>query len=230
MKGYLCRMAAAVIRPQAALHPFVESIYPGSRPETPVQPPAKENMGFTNQPPRAESQEPSHEPPSEKFQALVPPRAHVPEHNESDWAAVLPLEPALRPSPFASPVEPPQIRAQPDDIATRPQPSQAEPLVALPASADPSSTQTQFYIERRFQLVSESSPPSRTPPITARRGKPAPSAAPHSPQPRADEIEIHIGRIEVVAAPPAPPRPAVTPQRKSLSLDDYLSRRNGRSG
>jgi hypothetical protein len=43
-----------------------------------------------------------------------------------------------------------------------------------------------------------------------------------------DEIEIHIGRIEVIAVPPPAPR-APKPPDRSVSLDDYLSRRHGRS-
>ena len=42
-----------------------------------------------------------------------------------------------------------------------------------------------------------------------------------------DEIQIHIGRIEVVAVPPAPVREA-KPTNKPLSLDDYLKRGSGR--
>jgi hypothetical protein len=45
-----------------------------------------------------------------------------------------------------------------------------------------------------------------------------------------DEIQIHIGRIEVTAVPPVPARPAPAPNRKSLSLDEYLKRRPGRAG
>jgi hypothetical protein len=45
----------------------------------------------------------------------------------------------------------------------------------------------------------------------------------------ADEIQINIGRIEVTAMPQAAPRPA-PPVRKSINLDEYLSRRNGRNG
>jgi hypothetical protein len=41
-----------------------------------------------------------------------------------------------------------------------------------------------------------------------------------------DEIEIHIGRIEVTAVQAAPP-PRPTPRRHAPSLDDYLRRRNG---
>jgi hypothetical protein len=44
----------------------------------------------------------------------------------------------------------------------------------------------------------------------------------------ADEIEINIGRIEVTAIPPAAPR-STPPARKSLNLDEYLQRRNGRN-
>ncbi|HEX9200064.1 MAG TPA: hypothetical protein VF865_10935 [Acidobacteriaceae bacterium] len=44
-----------------------------------------------------------------------------------------------------------------------------------------------------------------------------------------DEIQIHIGRIEVTAVPQAT-RPAPPPVRKALSLDDYLKRRDGRAG
>ena len=45
---------------------------------------------------------------------------------------------------------------------------------------------------------------------------------------QAEEIQIHIGRIEVLAVPQAVPRPAAAPARKGLNLDEYLSRRNGR--
>jgi len=44
-----------------------------------------------------------------------------------------------------------------------------------------------------------------------------------------DEIQIHIGRIEVTAVPPPVAAPAARPVRKSQSLDDYLKRRDGRT-
>ena len=43
-----------------------------------------------------------------------------------------------------------------------------------------------------------------------------------------DEIQIHIGRIEVTAVQPPAPR-APTPPDKAISLDAYLERRNGRA-
>jgi hypothetical protein len=48
------------------------------------------------------------------------------------------------------------------------------------------------------------------------------------PQLQPDEIQIHIGRIEVTAAPPAPTRPETKPANKSPNLGEYLKRRHGR--
>jgi hypothetical protein len=44
----------------------------------------------------------------------------------------------------------------------------------------------------------------------------------------ADDIQIHIGRIEVTAVPPSV-QPAPRAPDRSLSLDAYLNRRNGRA-
>ena len=51
-------------------------------------------------------------------------------------------------------------------------------------------------------------------------------------QREADEIHIHIGRIEVaaIAANPQPAQRPQAPARRSLNLDEYLRRGNGRSG
>jgi hypothetical protein len=77
-------------------------------------------------------------------------------------------------------------------------------------------------------------PPQRSAPVphfTATRGTPQSrlaGAARPSP-PGADEIQINIGRIELTAVPQTPQRPAA-PARKSINLDEYLKRRNGRNG
>jgi hypothetical protein len=46
---------------------------------------------------------------------------------------------------------------------------------------------------------------------------------------QADEIQIHIGRIEVTAVHPPPPK-APKMRDKEISLDAYLKRRDGRAG
>jgi hypothetical protein len=49
----------------------------------------------------------------------------------------------------------------------------------------------------------------------------------HAAKPEADEIQIHIGRIEVTAVTPAPVRPPAQPVRRALKLDEYLRRGRG---
>ncbi len=77
----------------------------------------------------------------------------------------------------------------------------------------------------------EAALPPNSSPLSPERGKiertgPARHVAPVERS--ADDIQIHIGRIEVTAVPPVPTRPAVPPVRKSLRLDEYL--RRGREG
>jgi hypothetical protein len=59
-------------------------------------------------------------------------------------------------------------------------------------------------------------------------GKPARAefAAPSRRSAQSDDIQIHIGRIEVTAVAQPTPRPAAAPARKAMSLDEYLGRRN----
>jgi len=45
----------------------------------------------------------------------------------------------------------------------------------------------------------------------------------------ADEVQIHIGRIEVTAVSQAVARAATKPARKGLNLEEYLRRRDGRA-
>jgi len=51
-----------------------------------------------------------------------------------------------------------------------------------------------------------------------------------APQPQTNEIQIHIGRVEVIAMHPPAPRAVPAPVRRSQSLDEYLRRSNGRAG
>jgi hypothetical protein len=53
------------------------------------------------------------------------------------------------------------------------------------------------------------------------------NAGPGRPEP--DEIQIHIGRIEVTAVPPSVPPPPPKPAPKSVSLEEYLQRRDRRA-
>jgi hypothetical protein len=59
-------------------------------------------------------------------------------------------------------------------------------------------------------------------------GKPARAefSAPSRRSAQSDDIQIHIGRIEVTAVAQPASRPAAAPVRKAMSLDEYLGRRS----
>ena len=65
---------------------------------------------------------------------------------------------------------------------------------------------------------------------SARRLEKRDAAPPNAEHQQADDIQIHIGRIEVLAVTQPASRPAPPQARKGLSLDEYLRRRNGRVG
>ncbi len=64
-----------------------------------------------------------------------------------------------------------------------------------------------------------------------RTNKGHPSSRSELPAREPDEVQIHIGRIEVLAVPQAQAgRPAAKPARKSVNLDEYLKRGDKRGG
>jgi hypothetical protein len=70
------------------------------------------------------------------------------------------------------------------------------------------------------------------PPTASDRRAPAPAREAPSQRaaaPRPAPVEIHIGRIDVVAAQPPRPVAAAAPQARSTSLADYLKRGDRRS-
>lgn len=66
--------------------------------------------------------------------------------------------------------------------------------------------------------------------VAGNAGKPARAefSAPSRRSAQSDDIQIHIGRVEVTAVAQPTPRPAAMPARKAMSLDEYLGR--GRRG
>jgi hypothetical protein len=71
------------------------------------------------------------------------------------------------------------------------------------------------------------SPPIVRPRATERQTRERPPPAPEAARP---DVHIHIGRIELTAAPDSPaPRRSSKPAKKPMSLDDYLQRRTGSS-
>ena len=139
-----------------------------------------------------------------------------------------------RPAGADAVTEPTQARAL--DAERRPRPAASEDGKA-PVLAQRRETPAPIISEAEHQAAETPRQAPRTEP--ARRSTAAPPARERPPVPSreqrptaveaAPEVHIHIGRIELTAAAPAPAAPRrETATRKPMSLDDYL-RSRGRS-
>lgn len=244
MKGFLHRIAATVERKKPRVLPLVEPIY------SPVPLNAPAGSLFETAPGSA------YAPSAQRGgqQGLFEPeenrghdRAHqvagmqaAPDTLSAGW------EEPLRPQRQSQSKETPGLLA-----ASGPNRRVVVTEAITPALANPAlgAFSAVDLGERRESLVSGFSPviiDPREPPSSDGANRPPPrvdapakieqrmaprgDASPLVPSPalsRTDEIQIHIGRIEVIAvSQPEPRRPASRP-RKSVSLDEYLNRRNG---
>jgi hypothetical protein len=225
MSAYLERLAASARNPSSGIAPLMRPLY--LPPQAEPEPPGSSLDRLEDEAVPAIRSNPDE--PTEQQYPATPPAAPVPP------AAFEPLLPGAPPSEVvarAARVEPVAADAStaPAD-SDMPPPAPAEPRVARPAFA-PHPDAPQVQPAQAEQLRAPSAPGTMPvasrgrrveTPVTIRRD----AARPLNPLARAergaDEIRIHIGRVEVVAVgpPPAPPER----ERKALRLDDYL--RNG---
>ena len=250
MKGFLHRLAASATRPQARLHPFPESVYPAAREQSfaesimrteaaasstlavehGAQPasPAASRTSIRPIAPRKDSSEAQPVSASENApQQHYSQRLRETERNEARAASD-----SLETSDAAG-------RSSVSPTASSRTSSSASREFSLEAMSSIAAEYVPIVVERAMQAGSSDTPPlaimrsqdvERAIASAARQARPAaqvPSTA-HAAPVAGDEIQIHIGRIEVVAVPPPAPRPAPAPARKGMSLDEYLNRRNGR--
>lgn len=132
-------------------------------------------------------------------------------------------------APVAVAAPPPEKRDPPPSQPVSPDDAKAPPAVEVDVS---SQAETPDARQRALPA-----PGARPDEIQVRGGQQdpwprtsSPSLAPPRPlrarspgRPAPDEIQIHIGRVEVVAlAPPGPPPTPPQRERRALSLDDYL--------
>lgn len=282
MSGYLQRLAASVLKPSAAIHPILGSVFspppqpvpaeheelfsarsaaaetPRSAPAVPLSPSIEHDTADTSALPHAPVREragfrASIDPPQWRPEPALPassdiettehaglPRSSRPEPDREPSRPALgqhPIVPWNRSQPRSTD---PTTQARDSYAAATPAASRAEPAVpernSPPVAATPEPP-LQDFETRVYRPLIEPSFQRQTPPAilpetfrearnTDRRDSPRPQALPqHEP----DEIRIHIGRIEVVAAVPAPVHAAPRPVRPSPDLGDYLKRRNGRA-
>jgi hypothetical protein len=252
MRGYLQRLAAGVSRPERRVRPFAGSIFadnlreetgkdarpqvveqtaervvrePGAHEAATIEP-ARATRPVTPEPAgvsRPFAAELAH------FAPLLP--GKVAEAGSAESVG-RPMEEASRESP-APPDLQPKVRTHKEELERRAllpgTQTDAERLVPQPLGFGEGSA------EAGARLV-PTREPAREPLRTvaaqpARRGAQEPTAASRAPDRGAgEEIQIHIGRIEVIAVAPQPARAAGPPSRKFTSLDDYLKRRDGRRG
>jgi hypothetical protein len=148
-----------------------------------------------------------------------PPRVIAPD------AARAPIDIPPRPARHDPPA-PVAVQASPAAPGLRRNPARLEePRVIVPIAREPVSVPAP---QRAAPLVAPASAsPPVVAPILATPQVTLPDFAPLPPQ--LPDVHISIGRVEVRAAAVAPPRPAPrdTGKSETLSLDAYLSRRNG---
>jgi hypothetical protein len=230
MSNFLQRVAATVIQPRARLHPMVGSIFAPSTLSLPAE--------FSSTQTEISSQTfASHQEPMTASRFDTSSQAFVSQ-------------------PFAS--EDRLFSATPheDSSLARSNQSPAADQPLLPAFDDLRwpSHRHQFAEDAAFEFsksatANQLAPPGPYQPLIAATQQPAPKLQPRESLPtstaartseaarraqpaqrEADEIHIHIGRIEVAAIAQPSPRPVAVAARRSLNLDEYLRRGNGRPG
>jgi len=213
MSGYFQRLAQSVTQPTQRVHPMVGSFFAPVSQETDSEP----SLEFTQTSARAHTAEierntaePIEERKEEHQQATVPLNRPlmVPERVESRVHEQRPSETQME-SPVKVVREERTVTTHADTHGTAAQKA-FTPLMPVVAKAVPAAA------------------PLTTQPLpkAARKAdKPASAAA----QRDADDIQIHIGRVEVIAVPPTPaPVAAKAPRKSASSLDEYLRRRDRR--
>lgn len=231
MSNFLLRVAATVIQPPAKLRPMLGSIFAPATLYSAAEPFQPEVSSQTLAPrsdgpvtaPRSDTSSPRFADHPESKDLLFPSTVQEdfpPAHFNRSPAADQPFLPAFgnlsdsRGQTHSHPFVKDSAFEFTKAADQSPGPSPYQPLI--PASQPP--------------------PPRLQPRESFPNPKSAPTAASEVPrrlqssQGGADEIHIHIGRIEVAAIAQAAPRPAAVAARRSLNLDEYLGRGNGRPG
>ncbi len=224
MSGFLQRLASGVLHAQPAIHPVVGTIWSPAGMQGPDMTKSlataetfesSVEVRVSPLPRRADAPAPPARQPSTQQPAKpqIPPERSAPVsesavHKDAEQPAIVEAV-AFQPlvsSAVISALPPAPQATSPEH--TGPQPlhriETARPLVPAPPMPVP--------VPAGARIAPSFPPPSQ------RQAQPAPSLAEES-----DSIEIHIGRIEVLAAPPRPAQPAAPrPARKSLDLGEYL--------
>jgi hypothetical protein len=231
VSGYLQRLAANLIAPGGGIHPIVGSIYDTASHGVSNHALSDEQLIETRRrspletpPPAVPTFAPAskNEPPTPRETADAQPRSGVIAQREP-YPRLLPLseragnddDDRLRPAKVTD--EAGRAGSSPSSANLAPLPAMRlnAPLVSGNLAPNPSGV---FDRSANRDGLQRLAPPQRRSPQSV------------SPQRPSDEVEIHIGRIEVTALHPAPaPSAPSRPARRAMTLDEYLRRRDGRA-
>lgn len=236
MNGYLQRLIRIAANPAESVHPLAASPFAA---------------GYHGDLPFAESAEVPVVQPSEETSPDSAQGRPILASTHASLSGLEPnstvSEPQARQSIVVTPAEPQSSRVPMFSREIVSKPPRAYDALALSdaaedaesAMADVSGSQRNLSPRLRGPLLSaetvtEAGKPGVRPPLERLRpasdkkdSRPVPASATASLSP--DEIQIHIGRIEVTAV--HSPAPAAAKARdKEISLDAYLKRRDGRAG
>lgn len=249
MTGYLQRLALSAVRP-AAIHPVRASIFSNSEDAGAPEPHATEEEIVTTASPARSTPDAPHSPifrslptpgAGARPQSASLPAGNPPEHapNEADHAAATRgefLHQNERDAETAR--QQPEFLEQSERAVETSASPAMEPAGEAPHARDRDvadqvrspSPERPFVPLLEVQVREPAAPATwagrSSPAAVSRYANESATRYSHPARMQPDEIEIHIGRIEVTAVQAAPPSPA-TPRRQTPSLDDYLRRRNG---
>ena len=218
MSGYLQRLARSVSHPAETIHPMLGSVYSpasyGSTDDTLEQNVTVTSLNDGPAPQSPEAAEPRQQ------SALLPP---------VQPSAASPVRAAESAYPESTPCGPPALTP-----LVRAAPSQS-PAGETSFETAIAVKQTESSTDRGYAPLMIQAPP-RPASVLSPRAQPTAAASrnlePSSPRQaehEPDEIQIHIGRIEVTAVQQAPARAPLKTLHKGQSLDEYLKRRDRRA-
>lgn len=246
MKGYLQRLVLGVKQPVGSIHPLVGSVF--SPPQhTAAHEPLGATEGFFSSRLHSSHEQDTHETSSTPRQKLSVATAPGEAQKSGDPApAYTPLMPEV-PTPKTASQATQITDGKPQPLSPVPEEGKGVSLT-LPdhamagrgreANAAPEGQAQELMLTHLYAPMMNANPSAsrelaalRTNPFTgAARGRGEGNASRSSaPVAReADEIQIHIGRIEVTAVQQRSAPPAAKPTRKGMSLDEYLRHSDGR--
>jgi hypothetical protein len=204
MSGYLQRLVQTAAHPAQTVHPFAGSVFAAPHDEK------SQSRGFE----------------SEEFVIAAPQQQNAPQYspsrNTARPAEYRPSVPASAATRILLAGEVDAVPSWPEEIAPRPHPAANVAVTEISPPHDPEGARREFRALLPQEAVTPESLPTYAPLRSEIRDRPQ-NGRSVTLERASDEIQIHIGRIEVTAVQPPAPRAPKSPDR-TPRLDAYLKR------